>query len=156
MRYSWFISILGLLFLAGCGSIKPAGLEKLPVVSDAVRPVSPFRFIGEGTLFRASIDIRKHHLTGLMLIKRMDTLVAGNSIADEGVYRVVFASEIGMTFFDLEIRSGELTVISCFESLNKKGLMKILRTDLSLLTTAAEFLPQKQYRQVPSGDVVFS
>ncbi|MFH1296141.1 MAG: hypothetical protein ABIJ04_02570 [Bacteroidota bacterium] len=102
----------------------------------------------EKALFKATMDIREHHLTGLMFVKKvldpgsgirdLSTGTAYSSV-DAGVkYRIVFSNEFGMTYFDLEIGSDSLHVHYCFEPLNKKALWKILETDFRLLLTTEE------------------
>ena len=70
------------------------------------------------------------------------------------VYRIVFANEIGMTFFDLELKHDSYNVIYCFESLNKKALMKIFETDFRLLTDTDTLNSKKYYKQTGTGNVV--
>jgi hypothetical protein len=77
----------------------------------------------EKALFKGTFDISKHHLSGLFFIKR---------ISQDDV-RIMFSNELGMTFFDLELKGNEFIIHSCFPSLNKAALMKILEADLRLL-----------------------
>ena len=72
------------------------------------------------------------------------------------IYRIVFANEIGMTFFDLELKSDSFKVISCFESLNKKALMKILETDFRLYTGLDPVKKESFYRQSGTNKLVIS
>ena len=77
----------------------------------------------EKALFKGTFDISKHHLSGLFFIKS----------SSPGEYRIMFSNELGMTFFDLELKGDEFIIHSCFPSLNKPSLMKILEADLRLL-----------------------
>ncbi len=156
MRSSLFVSILALLF-TGCVSIKPSELKPLTFDVKQVTTFGPRDFSGV-TLFKASLDIKKHHLSGLLIIKRMD------SSGDEGkpdsaihpVFRIVFSNEIGMTFFDLELKSDSFKVISCFESLNKSALMKIFETDFRLLTGIDPLKTKTFYTQTSTKNLVIS
>ena len=65
-------------------------------------------------------------------------------------------NEVGMTFFDLEMKPGSFNVISCFASLNKPALMKIFETDFRMLITEDSLTNKKAYRQEGSGNVVVS
>ena len=172
MKSLWLVSIL-LLLAAGCVSIKPKGLTR-----DAGRGTDSgrgtrnsigTRDAGRGThfitrsmsgvmLYKATLDIRKHHLTGLLVIKRMDSATSpGNTpVETSPVYRIVFANEIGMTFFDLELKADSFKVISCFESLNKKALMKIFETDFRLLTGMYKSETEASYIQSGTGNRVVS
>jgi len=77
----------------------------------------------EKALYKGSLDIAKHHLSGLFFMKR----ISGNSI------RIVFSNELGMNFFDLELKGDEFIVHSCFPSLDRASLLKILENDFRLL-----------------------
>ena len=73
----------------------------------------------EKALYKGSLDISKHHLTGLFYMKR----VSKNSV------RILFSNELGINFFDLELTKDELIVHSCFPSLNRTSLLKLLKND---------------------------
>ncbi len=74
-------------------------------------------------LYKGSLDISKHHLSGLYLLKRTSV----NSI------RIVFSNELGITFFDFELKGDKWIVHSCFPSLDKASLLKLLGNDFRLL-----------------------
>ncbi|MBE0648090.1 MAG: hypothetical protein IH596_09920 [Bacteroidales bacterium] len=135
MRYLFLISGLITILLTGCQSVKPRHLS--PIAAQQSNGTSlptancqlPTLFSSptfEKALFKASLDIGKHHLTGLVFVK---------AIPDTG-YRVVFSNEFGMTYFDVETRETRLQINYCFEPLNKKMLWKILETDFLLLLDA--------------------
>jgi hypothetical protein len=63
-------------------------------------------------------------------------------------------NEVGMTFFDLELQPGSFRVVSCFESLNKKALMKIIETDIRVLTCSGSLNDQKIYRQEGTNNLI--
>ena len=161
MKSLWFISILFLL-IAGCVPIKP-----LNVTRDKSR-ITHYASPVTNNLFKATLDIKKHHLTGLLLIKRMDapppppqTEIAPPPTPSQtgigekgGIYRIVFANEMGMTFFDLEIQPDSFKVVSCFESLNKKALMKIFETDFRLLAGIDPVQNEKVYRQKATNNQI--
>ena len=106
MRNSLLSSlILLLLLLTGCASLKPKGLK--PCFGTApTRECLQSPFLGhfDKMLFKATLDIRKEHLTGLMLFKTMP----------DSSIRVVFTNEIGMTFFDFIIKDGSFETGYCF------------------------------------------
>lgn len=83
-------------------------------------------FFGQGfekALFTGAVDIKKHHLTGFLLIKKME----------DDSYRIVFTNQVGMTFFDFEVKQNSFRVVYCFESLNRKALLRIFEKDFRLL-----------------------
>ena len=154
MKSFWFISLLVLL-VAGCVPVKPPHLvrDNSPATSPigCCAPLSPTR----SHLFKATFDIKKHHLTGLLMIKRMDSLPVSAGPC-ERVYRIVFANEIGMTFFDLELKGDRCRVVSCFGPLNKKALIKILGSDFSILAGTRPLTDEKRYRQTSTMNRVIS
>lgn len=77
----------------------------------------------EKALYKGSLDISKHHLSGLFYLKR----VSLNSI------RILFSNELGMNFFDFELKGDEFIVHSCFPSLERASLLKLLEKDFRLL-----------------------
>ena len=74
-------------------------------------------------LYKATMDIGKNHLTGFIFVKK---------ISDTS-YRVLFNNEIGMTYFDLEFFPGVFVVHSCFPSMDRKSLLKLLGNDFGIL-----------------------
>ncbi|MCX6279682.1 MAG: hypothetical protein NT004_16530, partial [Bacteroidetes bacterium] len=122
MKNLLFVSICFIIILTGCISVKPKGIK--PSGENQIQHKAiPILFVN--SLFKATLEIKKHRLTGLLLIKRMDSAVEG--ISSKGrVYRIVFTNEIGMTFFDLELSRDSGKMISCFASFNKKAFIKIL------------------------------
>jgi hypothetical protein len=165
MKRFWSISLMAAM-LAGCVSIKPPNLvhnalQTIPVPTRVTRYHPPVT----NHLFKATIDIKKHHLTGLLVIKRIDTIplptphpaqLSGDRTNQSDVFRIVFMNEVGMTFFDLELDSSKMKVVSCFASLNKKALMKILETDLNMLLCEDAMNNEKLYRQETSGNIIIS
>ncbi|MBC8314445.1 MAG: hypothetical protein ISR57_04020 [Bacteroidales bacterium] len=117
MRSLFFASII-LIVILGCVSVKPKDLRQ---TAESSNPIYSFHF--EKALFRASMEVKKNELTGLVFIKKMP----------DSTYRIVFSNEFGMTYFDLEIHEDSFQVIYCFEPMNKKMLLNILEIDFRLL-----------------------
>jgi len=61
-----------------------------------------------------------------------------------------------MTFFDIEMTPDSFRLVSCFESLNKKALMKIIETDIRMLTWDGSLKNEKLYRQDVTNNKVVS
>jgi hypothetical protein len=159
MKSSWFISILLILATAGCVSVKPLRVTR--DTSGLSREVMREPFLSPNTsrLFKASMSIKKHQLTGLLLVKRMDTITLEPPQAGKqeygAVYRIVFANEMGMTYFDLELKNAGFQVISCFGPLKKRALLKILETDFRLLTGSAPCQYKMAFIQNSTGNRIF-
>ncbi|MEI6434651.1 MAG: hypothetical protein WCP32_07390 [Bacteroidota bacterium] len=150
MKSLLFGSLCCIFFLTGCVSVKPKGIK--PSIENQINhKTNPILFVN--SLFKATLEIKKRRLSGLLLIKRMDTAAEG--ISSKGsVYRVVFTNEIGMTFFDLELTSDSGKMISCFASFNKKAFIKILKTDFQVLTNNFQFESQRTYRQDSTRNLI--
>jgi hypothetical protein len=160
MRSLLSISFVAIL-VAGCVSVRPAHLTKLTSpVTRHPSPVTCYNPPSASQLFKATLDIKDHHLTGMMVIKRMEAIprvpAPGRPADEDSVYRVVFVSEVGMTYFDLELSTTEMKVISCFPSLNKKALFRIIETDLRVLLVKSPVETRAAYVQDSTRNLVFS
>lgn len=98
------------------------------------------------------MEIRKHKLSGLMFIKNVDTAGPGND--KPGRYRIVFANEIGLTFFDFELSADSLQLLNALEPLRKKTLLNLLKMDYQLITGISGNNALKYFRKNPGGDIV--
>jgi hypothetical protein len=147
-----FLLLVGILFVA-CGSIKPKGITRTNAPDwIATSPMlSPLGTGFQKALFKASMDVKDHHLTGLFLIKKMK-----DSIANQEVTRFFFSNEFGMTYFDLGIYPDSMQINYCFEPMNKKGLLSLLETSFRLLTTESNMEETTQWymQKDPPGYVL--
>ncbi len=117
MRY-FLCSIL--LVTTACAS-DYAGMRRVdpPCDMNALRPVPM-----ETTLFNASVDVMGRHMSGLLFVKNLP----------DGVHRVLFTSETGVTFFDFEYgANGKFVVHRVVPQMDKKVVINLLRSDLALL-----------------------
>lgn len=76
--------------------------------------------------YKTSIDVLKNHLTGLLVVKKTDSLTT----------RLVFVTELGMKMFDFEARNNKMSAVYVFDPLNKPALIDALKrnfNDLLLL-----------------------
>ena len=116
-RIRYLILLSSLVY--GCASaykeLQPAAIE-----SDCV-----LRFIPsyQKNWFTASIEVSGHHLSGLLLLKQMP----------DGSERVVFTSELGVTFFDFEFSDTAFRVVQVIDKLNRKAVVNTLKQDFELL-----------------------
>lgn len=67
--------------------------------------------------FKGSIDVLKNHLTGLIIVKKTDSLTT----------HIIFVTEIGMKMFDFEWKNNEMNAVYVFEPLNKESLINSLK-----------------------------
>jgi hypothetical protein len=73
--------------------------------------------------FTTSVDAFGNHLTGILLIKRIDS----------SSYRIGFVSQIGMSIFVFDISKDRFNLISCMEELNDNRMIDLVRNDIILL-----------------------
>ena len=125
MRNLSFVSLFLIsILLSGCSTLKPFGLKPCQDGADSLALTrSPYKDRFDKLLFKASLDIRKEHLTGLLLVKRMP----------DSTIQIGFANEIGMTFFTFIIREDGFEAPYVFEPMNRKPLISIFRTCFELM-----------------------
>jgi hypothetical protein len=148
------------LLTAGCVSVKPEDVTRDTIhVTRHESRVTTYQTPQTSHLFRATLDIKKHHLTGMVMIKFMTPPPAPPQTGRgelHQVYRVVFMNEIGITFFDVELNSESFRVVSCFPSLNKKSLFRILETDIRMLLLTGDLENEKTFLQAGTKNMVVS
>jgi hypothetical protein len=71
--------------------------------------------------YKASIDILKNHLTGLLIVKQTDSTTK----------HLVFVTELGMKMFDIQQKGKEMSMVYVFEPLNKPLLIESLLRNFS-------------------------
>lgn len=123
MRSSLFLKFLLFLFLWLGFSARIIGKHKGNVHGHGTYLTSIFDSSFEKALFKGSLDISKHHLTGLFYLKR----ISANSV------RIAFSNELGMSYFDLEVNGNKLIIHSCFPSLKRTSLLHLIENDFRLL-----------------------
>jgi hypothetical protein len=74
-------------------------------------------------LYKATLDISRHHLAGFIFIKKVS----------DTSYRILFSNEFGMQIFDFEFLENEFIVHYCFPSMDRKSLLEIMETDFRIL-----------------------
>lgn len=70
----------------------------------------------KATKYKASIDVLKNHLTGIIIVKQTDSAST----------HIIFVTEIGMKMFDFEWKDGTMKAVYVFEPLNKPTLINAL------------------------------
>ena len=123
MRSSSFHKLLLIFFLWIWFSPWIMGQPKGYISGQGPYTTAIFDSSFEKALYKGSLDISKHHLSGLFFLKR----VSMNSV------RIIFSNELGMNFFDFELKGDEFIIHSCFPTLDRKSLLKLLENDFRLL-----------------------
>lgn len=123
MRSSLFSKYLLFLFLCTGISLLTMGQTNGTIPEQVTYKTSIFDSSFTKVLYKGSLDISKHHLTGLFFLKR----ISDNSV------RIVFSNELGMNYFDLELKGDKLIIHSCFPSLKRNSLLHLIENDFRLL-----------------------
>jgi len=147
MRNFLYLNTFLILLLTACVPVKksqfsasPNDPEKAPVWH------SPFIDGFEKGLFRTSMHIADKHLTGISIIKR----------TSDSSFHFIFANEIGMTYFDMEIYKKSFRPDYIFEPINKKAFLKILQENFSImLYSRSERKPVRAFIEKASGEEVY-
>ena len=75
-------------------------------------------------LYNTQVNVIGNHLSGLLVMKTMP----------DSSTRIVFTSEMGLSFFDFEFRKdGTFQVHHVIEKMNRKAVIKTLRQDFELV-----------------------
>ncbi len=115
-----YLLLSSVLLLAGCRISKYNHLTCDKVVTneqDFVSIIKP----GAALKYKASIDVLKNHLTGLLLVKQTDSLTK----------HIVFVTELGMKMFDFEAKTNEINAVYVFDPLNKPKLIESLKRNFN-------------------------
>lgn len=103
-------------FLVSCRISKfkhPTECNRVVITKAAFSPVLKET---TATKFKASIDVLKNHLTGIIIVKKTDSVST----------HIIFVTEIGMKMFDFEWKDGLMKAVYVFEPLNKPTLINAL------------------------------
>ena len=117
--YLLLSSILLFTFFVSCRILKykhPAECNRVVITKQAFTPI-----LKETTAskFKATIDVLKNHLSGIIIVKQTDSVST----------HIVFVTEIGMKMFDFEWKNNEMKSVFVFEPLNKPPLIKALQSN---------------------------
>ena len=110
-----------LVLLINChmvlGSIIPA--------TDSLATSQPMYFSSTESsyLYRAKIDAYTFHLSGIMVIKKLDT----------HSYRCAFTTETGFKLFDLAIDGEKAKVMYVMKEMNNPFFLKLIKEDILLM-----------------------
>jgi hypothetical protein len=117
------VAILAAGLLSGCANAYKA-LRPTPGNPACLEALKPYP---GSALYRTEVDVIGKHLGGLLIIKTMP----------DSSTRLVFTSEMGMTFFDFGFsKEGQFTVYRIIQQMDKKAVLKTLRKDFELILWA--------------------
>jgi hypothetical protein len=118
MRYLLLSSCL--LLFAGCTS----SYKQLQKIEGNASCLQKFRPQFASTIYTTQVNVVGNYLSGLLVIK---------SMPDSSI-RMVFSSEMGLTFFDFEYDvAGGFKVHYIIKKMNRKAVIKTLKQDFELV-----------------------
>jgi hypothetical protein len=117
MRFLLLISIAGLF--ASCSS----SYRHLTKGEGDLHCVDKFRPEINTVLYNTYVNVVGNHLSGLLIIKKMP----------DSSLRLVFTSETGFKFFDVEFSQNNFKVYYILNKMDKKSVIKTLRKDFQLV-----------------------
>jgi hypothetical protein len=134
MRYLRFIRVSRLAGASACRLATAAFLLTASACSSAYRHLQPapgdpacvqkFKPHLGSAIYKTEVDVVGKHLSGLLVLKAMP----------DSSTRVVFTSEMGLTFFDFAFAAdGSFTVQRIIDKMDKKAVKKTLRKDFELI-----------------------
>lgn len=95
--------------------------DKVVITQELIAPIfAP----SQPLKFKATIDVLKNHLTGLLIIKQTDSITT----------HFVFVTELGMKMFDFIYKENRMEAAYVFEPLNKPKLINSLMINLEDMT----------------------
>ncbi len=116
-RYLLLSSIICLLFVS-CRISKYNSLKNCQSVTLANSNLTPVIEKDKATKYKAAIDILSNHLSGIVIIKKTDSITT----------HIIFVTELGMKMFDFEMKDSIIKPLYVFEPLNKPQLVQMLTT----------------------------
>lgn len=111
-----------ILLLSGCAinRYKHLSCDKIVMNENDLAPVVPSSGMVK---YKTSIDVLKNHLTGLLIVKKTDSLTT----------RIVFVTELGMKMFDFEAKNNQIQAVYVFDPLNKPLMIEALKRNFNNL-----------------------
>jgi hypothetical protein len=86
--------------------------------------ITPVLSSNKVSKFKATIDVLKNHLTGILIVKQTDSITT----------HFIFVTELGMKMFDFSYKDYKMQTAYVFEPLNKPKLINSLMINLENMT----------------------
>jgi hypothetical protein len=139
------VVFLLLVVFSGCSYRALKGYERAGP-GTAFEPVSWFITSQDHMLLTTSMDVMKHHFSGLIVVKPV-----------ESGYRTVFMTETGIKIFDMEFIQGKpVQVYYMMEAMNKKVLVQTLQHDMALALMQLNRSELKFYIKDKEGRIIMT
>ncbi len=94
----------------------PSTSNKVIITKDAFAPILQNN---KASKYKATIDVLKNHLSGILIVKQTDSVAT----------HLIFVTELGMKMFDFEYKNKVMSSVYVFEPLNKPSLINALHTN---------------------------
>jgi hypothetical protein len=109
------LSSLLFLVIVSCriSKYKHSNCDKVILTEQLLKPILSNK---QPLKFKATIDVLKNHLTGILIVKQTDSVAT----------HLVFVTELGMKMFDFVYKDNRMEAVYVFEPLNKPKLIQSL------------------------------
>ena len=113
------LSSIFFLAIVSCriSKYKHSNCDKVVYTEQLVKPILSNK---KPLKFKASIDVLKNHLTGILIVKQIDSVAT----------HFIFVTELGMKMFDFLYKDNRMEAAYVFEPLNKPKLISSLMRNL--------------------------
>lgn len=114
-HYLYLSSCLLILLVSSCkiSKYKHASCDKVVLTEQLLQPIIKTQ---QPLKYKATIDVLKNHLTGILIVKQTDSVTT----------HFVFVTELGMKMFDFSYANNTMNADYVFEPLNKPKLIQSL------------------------------
>ncbi len=144
MRYLIISAVF--LLLLGCKVTTVKDFTKSDVTKKDVVSNPYFSNPKVDYVYKADISVYGNDFSGILVLKKITSQK----------HRMVFTSQFGSTFFDIEFENGSYKINSIVEQLDRKIILNTLINDFSLVVkeegTVAERFYNKQYNVLKNQD----
>jgi len=128
------ISIVLILF-SGCKVTTVADFTKSEIDTDDMVRNPYFSDVKVDYVYKADIAVYGNEFSGILIIKKVGPQK----------HRIVFTSQFGSTFFDIELENGSHKIVSIIAQLDRKIILNTLVRDFSLLIKEKGIVSDKYY-----------
>jgi hypothetical protein len=112
--YLLLSSLLFLVFVScRISKYKHSNCDKVVLTEKLLNPILSNK---QSLKFKATIDVLKNHLTGILIVKQTDSVAT----------HFIFVTELGMKMFDFVYKDNRMQAAYVFEPLNKPKLIQSL------------------------------
>lgn len=133
-RCLYLSSFLLLLLFAACkiSKYKHKSCSEVALTEQVLTPIIK---LNQPLKYKATIDVLKNHLSGILIVKKTDSVTT----------HFVFVTELGMKMFDFSYANNKMNAVFVFDPLNKPKLISSLMRNFEYMFLLRHFMEQRVY-----------